>query len=87
MLRVSDEEFRDPRLAGLYDALGSDRSDLTAYLALAEELRARRVLDVGCGTGTFALLLAERGCDVIGVDPATASVQVARGKPGAQHVR
>jgi len=87
MPRVSDEEFRDPRLARLYDALDSDRSDLTAYLALAEELRARRVLDVGCGTGTFALLLAERGYDVIGVDPATASVQVARGKPGAQLVQ
>ncbi|WP_432536501.1 class I SAM-dependent methyltransferase [Kineococcus arenarius] len=73
---MSDEEFRDPRLARLYDALDSDRSDLDAYLALAEELHARRVLDVGCGTGTFGLLLAQRGYEVIGVDPAVASVQV-----------
>ncbi|GAB3469888.1 hypothetical protein GCM10027519_42760 [Kineococcus endophyticus] len=87
MRLVSDEEFRNPQLAVLYDALDSDRSDLAAYLALAEELRARRVLDIGCGTGTFAFLLAQLGHDVIGVDPAAASVQVARAKSGAQQVR
>ncbi|WP_432483456.1 class I SAM-dependent methyltransferase [Kineococcus esterisolvens] len=84
---MSDEEFRDPRLACLYDALDGDRGDLAAYLAVAQELQAQRALDVGCGTGTFALLLAGRGYDVIGVDPAGASVQVAQAKPGAQQVR
>ncbi|MEJ7707650.1 MAG: class I SAM-dependent methyltransferase [Nocardioidaceae bacterium] len=46
-----------------------------------------RVLDVGCGTGTFALLLADRGLEVIGVDPAAGSLDVARAKPGAERVR
>ncbi len=71
----------------MYDALDLDRSDLEVYLAIADELGARRVLDVGCGTGTFALLLAEHGLDVTGVDPAKASLDVARGKPGAERVR
>jgi len=35
----------------------------------------------------FALLLAERGVEVVGVDPAGASLDVARGKPGADRVR
>jgi len=45
------------------------------------------VLDVGCGTGTLALMLAAGGYDVIGVDPAAASLAVARAKPGADRVR
>lgn len=87
MPRVVDEEFRHPRLAAIYDALDPDRGDLVAYVALTSELGARRVLDVGCGTGTFALMLAELGCDVIAVDPAAASVAVARGKSGSDRVR
>lgn len=82
-----DAIFSDPRVARVYDPLDSDRSDLDTYLGLAEELGARRVLDVGSGTGTFACLLAERGYDVVGVEPAGASLDVARGKPGADRVR
>ena len=84
---VTDEEFRHPRLATIYDALEPDRGDLDTYVGIADELGARRVLDVGCGTGTLALMLAERGCDVVAVDPAAASLAVARAKPGAQRVR
>ena len=84
---MADDGFEVPRLAQLYDPLDPDRSDLDAYVAIVDELGARRVLDVGCGTGTFALLLAERGVDVVGVDPAEASLDVARSKPGAEAVR
>lgn len=85
--RMADEIFRDRRLAELYDPLDPDRGDLDAYLALAEEFGARSVLDIGCGTGVFALLLAERGVEVVGLDPAGASLDVARAKPGADRVR
>jgi SAM-dependent methyltransferase len=54
---------------------------------MVNEFGARSVLDLGCGTGVFALLLAERGVEVIGVDPAGASLDVARAKPGAERVR
>ncbi|MEO6577859.1 MAG: class I SAM-dependent methyltransferase [Candidatus Limnocylindria bacterium] len=83
---MPDAVFEEPRLAAIYDALDPDRSDLDAYLAVIEELGARSVLDVGCGTGVFALRLAERGLRVIGVDPAGASLDVARAKPGAERV-
>ncbi|MFE5188226.1 class I SAM-dependent methyltransferase [Streptomyces sp. NPDC056628] len=82
-----DDCFGHPRLAAVYDPLDPDRSDLDAYVAIAEESGARRVLDLGCGTGVFALLLADRGIEVVGVDPARASVDVARAKPGADRVR
>lgn len=85
--RVADDIFEHPRLVAIYDALDPDRSDLDVYAAIADEFGARRVLDVGCGTGTFALLLADRGYEVIGVDPAGGSIEVARAKVGAERVR
>ena len=83
---MPDAAFDEPRLAAIYDALDPDRSDLDAYLAMIAEFGARSVLDLGCGTGVFALLLADRGIEVIGVDPAGASLDVARAKPGAERV-
>lgn len=84
---MADNAFEHPRLAAIYDALDGDRSDLDLYMGIAEEHGVRRVLDVGCGTGTFALLLANRGLEVTGVDPARASLDVARAKPGGDRVR
>ena len=87
MARVPDNIFEHPRLAAIYDALDADRSDLDVYVAIAEELGARRLVDVGCGTGTFALLLADRGLEVTGLDPAGGSLRVARAKAGSERVR
>ncbi|HEX2809778.1 MAG TPA: class I SAM-dependent methyltransferase, partial [Kineosporiaceae bacterium] len=81
-----DALFEDARLAAVYDLFDDDRGDLAAYVGIADELGARLVLDLGCGTGTFALLLAARGRTMIGVDPAAASLDVARRKPGAHRV-
>jgi SAM-dependent methyltransferase len=77
---MPDAIFAHHRLAPLYDAFDGNRDDLTAYLHIADELGAQRVLDVGCGTGSFAVLLAESGRTVVGVDPAEASLAFARGK-------
>ena len=84
---MPDALFAVPRLVGLYDPLEAERPDLEVYAAMIDEFGARRVLDVGCGTGTFACLLASRGAEVVGVDPAGASLEVARKKPGAERVR
>jgi SAM-dependent methyltransferase len=84
---VADAVFAEPRLAEIYDPLDPDRSDLDVYAAMAEEFGARSVLDIGCGTGTLACLLAACGLQVIAVDPAAASLEVARRKPGAGGVR
>lgn len=84
---VPDAAFADPRLAPLYDLFDHDRSDLDVYLSIVRDLDARSVLDVGCGTGCFAVLLAADGREVVAVDPAEASLEIARRKPGAADVR
>lgn len=84
---MADLIFEHPRLAQIYDALEPDRPDLDLYAHIVSEFGARTVLDIGCGTGTLACLLAQRGVDVVAVDPARASLDVARSKPGAHRVR
>lgn len=86
-MAVPDRLFADPQLAVLYDVFDADRSDLDAYCAIAAEFAATTILDIGCGTGSLAVRLAAAGYQVTGVDPATASLDVARTKPGADRVR
>lgn len=83
---MPDALFTHPRLAPVYDALDGDRTDLPAYLTIADELGADRVLDIGCGTGCLAVLLAESGRTVVGVDPAEASLEVAKSKHSTRKI-
>lgn len=93
---MPDAIFAHPRLAEIYDTFDGDRSDLDAYVALTAELTAgpdtatashsATVVDIGCGTGNLAVRLAALGHTVVGVDPAAASLAIARTKPHAESV-
>ena len=74
-------------LAPTYDkcrALPEDKAEYWAHL-LGQHLAlsvGSRVLDVGCGTGRFATVLAGHlGCPVTGIDPSPAMLAVASTKP------
>lgn len=85
-MRPPDPVFADARLAVLYDVLDDDRSDLDTYVAIADEVSAASVVDIGCGTGTLAVRLAASDLTVVGLDPAAASLDVAWTKPYADRV-
>ena len=84
---MPDQIFENPRLVAIYDSFDGRREDLVHYLAIVKELKAESVLDIGCGTGSFASLLSSEGIEVIGLDPAKASLDFARGRPNARRVR
>ena len=81
-----DRHYTDPRLVALYDRDNPRGPDTDFYLSLADELSARRILDLGCGTGLLTRELASGGRAVTGVDPAAAMLAWARGQPGAEAV-
>ncbi len=58
----------------------SFRSRVATLLRLLEglELGTRQWLDLGCGTGTLARILAERGASVLGADASAAMIAEAR---------
>ncbi len=84
---VPDDLFAVPRLARVYDDLDGPRDDLDHYHAIVDEFSGRSVLDIGCGTGTFACQLVRRGLHCTGLDPAAASLAMARSKPDAERVQ
>jgi ubiquinone/menaquinone biosynthesis C-methylase UbiE len=83
---VPDAIFAHPRLAAIYDAFDGERHDLGPYVRIIDELGAHHVIDVGCGTGTLAVVLARGGRTVTAVDPARASLEIAKTKPWAASV-
>lgn len=54
---------------------------------IAQTHGCRRVLDVGCGTGELALMLARDGHSVVGIDPSEECVAAARSRAGNADAR
>ncbi len=80
-------EFRDPRLASLYDVLNPFGDDLEFWCLAAKNLSASSIIDFGCGTGALTCELAKRGHQMIGVEPAKAMLEIAQRRQGSEHVR
>jgi SAM-dependent methyltransferase len=81
--------------AATYDRSGQLRFSVLMDLYLRDLLRlyptvGLRMLDLACGTGTLALLMAERGWDVLGIDLSPSMLAAAERKrvqAGCEHVR
>lgn len=79
--------------AHFYDRLYEDK-DYSAECDFLEEVfgrfaeaPVRGILDLGCGTGGHAVILADRGYDVTGVDRSEVMLAAAREKVGDRTIR
>ncbi len=80
---MRDGEFRDPRLVDLYDLANLPGPDTDFFRRVAAEQPRSHIVDIGCGTGQLTALLAADGHIVVGVDPATESLRLARARTDA----
>ena len=63
---------------------GRDRMRQTLLSWMPEDLRGKRVLDAGCGTGALALEAARRGASVVAIDLSPTLVDLARDRTKAE---
>lgn len=62
----------------LVSRLENSRRTVIPWLSSARRLVDSRVLEIGCGTGSSTVALAEQGAEVIGLDVNELSIQAAR---------
>lgn len=72
------------RIAAVYDEFYKTGSVTERIDVLAELAAGGRALELGIGTGTFALPLAARGVEVHGIEASTAMVTELRAKAGGE---
>ena len=69
--------------AHLSDRLEVDRNRIVPWLDSARPLQDLRILEVGCGTGSSTVALAEQGATVTGIDVDEGGLAVARDRCAA----
>jgi len=77
---MSEQQYFHSDLVELYDTLNPLGADSDYFIAACEPA-PQTILDLGCGTGLLTKVLAQRGHQVTGVDPAPAMLEIARHPP------
>ncbi len=67
-----DLHYTDPQLVALYDIINPRGIDTDFYVKLAEDIKAKIIVDLGCGTGLLTRKLVSKDRQVIGIDPSSA---------------
>ncbi len=75
-------EFSDPCLVAIYDTVNPIAEYRAFYIELAAKLAGARqvsfIVDIGCGSGQLTCELAKQGHHLIGVEPSSAMLNLAR---------
>ena len=79
---VWEKEYRNPKLVSKSNVPQLDFKHFIKWLRKSEKfaLPGLAVLDLGSGTGKNSLFLAERGCEVIGMEISSTAIDLAKRK-------
>jgi len=86
--KSDNQEYLNPKLAAIYNNLNQHYPlEKQFYFDFASQIKAKKIIDIGCGTGLLTLELAKIGYDLVAVEPAQAMLDVARRDPLADRVK
>lgn len=80
-------EFNDPRLVAVYNTVCPLDGYEKFYIELAKKLKSKTILDIGCGTGLLTCELAKEGFDMIGIEPYSHMLDLARKNPSGKNIQ
>ncbi|MEO7239598.1 MAG: class I SAM-dependent methyltransferase [Gemmatimonadales bacterium] len=76
--KYSKKDYEHDLTAHLNGRVESDRRMVVPWLDGARRLSGTRVLEIGCGTGSSTIALAEQGAKVVGIDIDQDALKVAK---------
>lgn len=77
-MKANYSEFSDPRLVSIYNAVNDISDYKNFYLTIVKRLEAKKIIDIGCGTGLLTCELAKQNYEVIGIEPSEDMINIAR---------
>jgi len=74
----SKERYQADLDAHLTLRLRDDRREIIPWIDSARQLKDARILEIGCGTGSSTVALAEQGARIVGIDVDEGALRVAK---------
>jgi methylase of polypeptide subunit release factors len=77
-MNIWDEKFYRKEEEYRKEIFRIPHKDLPRFVKLLRKIKAKRILDLGCGTGRHVIALAKKGFEVYGVDISKKALNLAK---------
>lgn len=81
------KQFQHPLIVGNYNTNNPVDDYKDFCLDFANKIGAKKIVDVGCGTGLMSCALAKKGFEIVGVEPAKPMLEIAKKTNCSENVK